>query len=78
VAVIGVPDADVGEEVKAFVVATGPVTEAELRSFAEERLAGFQVPRHWEFRASLPRTTTQRVAKHTLRSEVTDAGGPAS
>jgi acyl-CoA synthetase (AMP-forming)/AMP-acid ligase II len=76
VAVIGVPDAAVGEEVKAFVVATEPVTEEELRSFAEERLAGFQVPHYWEFRASLPRTTTQRVAKHTLRCEAAGTGLP--
>jgi acyl-CoA synthetase (AMP-forming)/AMP-acid ligase II len=67
VAVIGVPDADIGEEVKAFVVVTEPVTEEELRTFAEEHLARFQVPRYWEFLESLPRTTTQRVAKHRLR-----------
>ncbi len=69
VAVVGVPHAVLGQEIKAFVVASGPVTEDELAAFAAERLAKFQVPRLWEFRASLPKTPTQKVQKHLIRSE---------
>ena len=58
-----------GQEIKAFVVASGPVTEEELRAFAAERLAKFQVPRLWEFRDSLPKTPTQRVEKYKLRED---------
>jgi crotonobetaine/carnitine-CoA ligase len=60
-----------GQEIKAFVVTSAPVTEDELRTFAAASLAKFQVPRLWEFRESLPKTPTQRVEKYKLR----DSGG---
>ena len=67
-AVASVPDADVGEEIKAYVVArSGAAEDAEsLQVFLQQRLAGFKVPRYWEFRASLPRTPSEKVAKHEL------------
>jgi acyl-CoA synthetase (AMP-forming)/AMP-acid ligase II len=75
VAVVGVPDPVLGQEIKAFVVTSEAVDAEELRAFAAARLARFQVPRLWEFRASLPKTPTQRVEKYKLRQE-TGGGGP--
>jgi len=69
VAVVGVPDSVLGQEIKAFIVPRGEVSADELRAFASERLARFQVPRLYEFRASLPKTATQRVEKYKLRGE---------
>jgi crotonobetaine/carnitine-CoA ligase len=67
-AVAPVPDADMGEEAKAYVVRrdTSAAGAVELASYLGDRLASFKVPRYWEFRDELPHTPSERVAKHEL------------
>jgi long-chain acyl-CoA synthetase len=70
-AVIGIPDDDLGEVVKAVIqaapgVVTGPALEAELIAFLRGRLAGYKVPRSLEFVDTLPRTPTGKLAKSRL------------
>jgi long-chain acyl-CoA synthetase len=68
VAVVGLPDADLGEIVGAVVQLRAAATAGELTAFAAARLRRFQVPARWRLQeAPLPMTETGKIAKHTLR-----------
>jgi long-chain acyl-CoA synthetase len=72
VAVIGVPNDDFGQEVKACVQleegAEGtPELERELIAYCRARLAAFKCPRSVDFLDELPRTDTGKLVKHRLR-----------
>ena len=74
IAVLGVPDDEMGERVVAFVqpapgVETGEALAAELTVYARDRIAHFKVPREFHFRAELPRTPTGKMVKGRLREE---------
>ena len=72
-AVIGVPDATLGEEVGAVVVLRpgAKVTADELGLHVKARLAGFMVPTHIWFRSEpLPRNPQGKVLKRDLRNEL--------
>jgi long-chain acyl-CoA synthetase len=68
-AVIGVPHASHGEEVKA-VVALGKDAQAsadEIIAFCKERLAAYKYPRVVEFMEALPKGPTGKILKRELR-----------
>jgi acyl-CoA synthetase (AMP-forming)/AMP-acid ligase II len=79
IAVIGVPDEEMGERVVAFVQ---PATSAdgdlaaELTAYARERIAHFKVPREFILTDDLPRTPTGKLVKQKLRDRYAD-GVPA-
>ncbi|HEY8072525.1 MAG TPA: AMP-binding protein [Labilithrix sp.] len=74
VAVVGVPDREWGERVRAFVVRRAGVSvdEGDLKTYARERLAGPKVPRDFVFLEALPRNPTGKVLKRELRERVVD------
>ncbi|GAA4473877.1 acyl-CoA synthetase [Rhodococcus olei] len=72
-AVIGVPNEEMGEEVKAVVqLADGfepsPELERELLEYVRARVSHFKAPRTVDFTDDLPRTPTGKLVKHRLRA----------
>ncbi len=71
VAVIGVPDAGSGEAVSAYIVKKDPnLTVEDVRAFCKEKLTGYKVPRHVNFRDALPKTNVGKLLRRVLRDEV--------
>jgi fatty-acyl-CoA synthase len=71
-AVFGVPDEEMGEQVKAVIqpvdmTHAGPDLEAKLIAFCRERLSPIKCPRSVDFETELPRTPTGKLIKRHLR-----------
>jgi long-chain acyl-CoA synthetase len=64
--VVGIPDAEWGEAVVAFVVADG-VASAELDALCLANIARFKRPKHYRFLAELPKSNYGKVLKTELR-----------
>jgi acyl-CoA synthetase (AMP-forming)/AMP-acid ligase II len=66
VAVVPVPDEEAGELPKAYVVAAGEVTEAELRAYVAERVSSYKQIRAVEFVEQIPRSPSGKILRRVL------------
>jgi acyl-coenzyme A synthetase/AMP-(fatty) acid ligase len=69
VAVVGVPDEDFGQRLKAFIVTREgeELTEGAVKQYVKDNLARFKVPREVVFVHELPRNATGKVLKRELQ-----------
>jgi acyl-CoA synthetase (AMP-forming)/AMP-acid ligase II len=66
VAVLGVPDAEFGQRLQAFVVRRAGVTEEQLKAWVKAHVARYKVPRAVQFVAALPRNATGKLLRRQL------------
>ena len=68
VAAVGEPDEKSGEAVKLVVVRKDPTLTAEdVRAHCRANLTGYKLPKHIEFRDSLPKTNVGKILRRELR-----------
>jgi long-chain acyl-CoA synthetase len=75
-AVVGLPDEEHGERVKAYVVPKDGKTidKEELRGYCYTKLTPYKVPKQFEVRGSLPRNTVGKLLKRLLIKEESERG----
>jgi long-chain acyl-CoA synthetase len=73
-AVVGVPDARMGEEVCAYIVKKmgADITAEQIVSHCQASLAKYKTPKHVEFVTALPRTGIGKIQKKELRKIATE------
>lgn len=69
-AVIGIADVKTGETPKLFVVASDVnLNETDVRDYCRANLTGYKIPKHVEFRDSLPMTPVGKILRRELKDE---------
>jgi long-chain acyl-CoA synthetase len=70
-AVIGLPDPQIGETIKAYIVLTeeykGKISEQDIMDWAKNEMAGYKWPRIVEFIDQVPRTAVGKVFRRALK-----------
>jgi len=80
-AVCGLPGADLGQRVAAFIVAESGAPDSRealvqsLREHCRSYLAGYKIPRSFQFRSALPRTPLGKLMRRRLRSDSSGSPG---
>jgi fatty-acyl-CoA synthase len=79
-AVVGLLEPRWGETVAAFIRLTpgASATAGDLSAYCHARLAGYKVPRHWEFVDAFPLTASGKIQKFVLRERLRTAAAPAT
>jgi len=72
VGVVGVPDPNIGETIKAFVVLNKEyrdkgITDRDIIEWSKDKLAAYKYPRQVEFIKALPRTAVGKIFRRKLR-----------
>ena len=65
-AVIGIPDDEAGERPKAFIVASGPVSEEEVRVFVDAQVAPYKRLAQIAFVDSIPKSASGKILRRVL------------
>ncbi|RYZ12241.1 MAG: ATP-dependent acyl-CoA ligase [Comamonadaceae bacterium] len=66
-AVVAVPDAVLGDEIKAVMVMEAAVEAAAVQAFLADKLARFMLPRYVEFVERIPKTETEKIQRNKLQ-----------
>ena len=79
-AVVGIPDALLGQAIKAFVVCGDEhhLTERDVLRHCAQHLEDFMMPRHVEFRSSLPKTSSGKIQTSALVPPASPETGESS
>jgi long-chain acyl-CoA synthetase len=66
--VVGIPDGQTGETVKAVIVKKDPdLSEEDILAYCREQMTPYKVPRRIEFRDELPKTVVGKILRRELR-----------
>jgi len=70
-AVIGLPDVDFGEAIHAYVVLKDEtISREDLSAYCAKHLAKYKIPRQFEFLEELPKNTTGKILRRSLKEHV--------